>query len=49
MVTQTFVISGEAGMEILKPAWTICGDPNLKTNKQKKIAQGFDRGFIQHV
>lgn len=27
MVTQTFIISAEAGMEILKPAWAIYRDP----------------------
>lgn len=34
MVTQTFVISAEAGMENSKPAWAIYGNPISKFKEE---------------
>lgn len=34
MVTQTFVISAGAGMENLKPAWAIYGNPFSKFKEE---------------
>lgn len=39
MVTQTFIISAEAGMEILKPAWAIYRDPI--SNFKSSLAAGY--------